>query len=131
SSPTTGTRAPPATSVTPAADSTATGRASARSRVAPRTRSTLPCAWSVPEWCAATCSRRNTGRNRSGPGRAELSRSNHDWEVWMEAKDLAQELLKLRDTELPRLRKVDRYLRGDHESVYVPAAARDEFHWIV
>jgi len=48
-----------------------------------------------------------------------------------EANDLAQELVKLREQELPRLKRVSRYLRGDHESVYVPNAARDEFRWIV
>jgi len=44
---------------------------------------------------------------------------------------LVDDLLKVRESELPELTRIDDYLRGRHDSVYVPRAARQEFRWIV
>lgn len=47
------------------------------------------------------------------------------------ARDVVGQLLALRDDEQPRLRRIDRYLAGKHDSVYVPKKAAREFEWLV
>lgn len=43
----------------------------------------------------------------------------------------ATTLLKLREQEQPRLRKISAYMRGEASSVYVPKGARQEYRWLI
>lgn len=43
---------------------------------------------------------------------------------------LAEQILRMREGEQRRLHKIDRYMRGEHESVYVPNAAKGEYEWL-
>lgn len=47
------------------------------------------------------------------------------------AREAVDELMKLRGKEQPRIRRIDKYLAGDHDSVYVPRKAAREFAWLV
>lgn len=42
-----------------------------------------------------------------------------------------QTLLALRENEQGRLNKIARYVRGEHDSVYVPRGARAEYRWLL
>jgi hypothetical protein len=42
-----------------------------------------------------------------------------------------QTLLAIRATEQGRLDHIARYLRGEHDSVYVPRGAKREYHWLL
>lgn len=48
-----------------------------------------------------------------------------------DAVDVARQLHGAHEHDELRLRRVEAYLRGDHDSVYVPRAARTEYRWIV
>ncbi|MFF3928273.1 phage portal protein [Streptomyces hirsutus] len=48
-----------------------------------------------------------------------------------EAVSTASRLLKLRETEQPRLQRIADYMAGNHSSVYVPAGARAEYRWLI
>lgn len=48
-----------------------------------------------------------------------------------DAVDTASRLLRLRDDEQPRLRKIAAYMRGQQDSVYVPRGARQEYRWLI
>lgn len=48
-----------------------------------------------------------------------------------QARDITVELLALRHAEQPRFAKVSRYLRGEHDSIYVPEKAAREYRWLV
>ena len=47
------------------------------------------------------------------------------------AVSTARRLLKIRDGEQMRLDRIQRYLCGRHDSVYVPAGARAEYRWLI
>lgn len=47
------------------------------------------------------------------------------------AVSMARRLLKLRDSEQERLNKIQRYMCGKHDSVYVPRGARAEYRWLI
>jgi hypothetical protein len=48
-----------------------------------------------------------------------------------EAVSTARRLLTLRESEQPRLDRIAAYLRGKHDSVYVPRGARAEYRWLI
>jgi hypothetical protein len=48
-----------------------------------------------------------------------------------EVVDAAKVLLKLREEEQRRLKKIARYMKGDASSVYVPRGARQEYKWLI
>ena len=48
-----------------------------------------------------------------------------------EVLDTAKTLLKLREQEQPRLRKISAYMSGEASSVYVPKGARQEYRWLL
>lgn len=48
-----------------------------------------------------------------------------------EAVSTAKRLLKMRETEQPRLQRIADYMAGKHASVYVPAGARAEYRWLI
>jgi hypothetical protein len=48
-----------------------------------------------------------------------------------EAVSTAHRLLKIRDGEQRRLERIQRYMCGNHDSVYVPAGARAEYRWLI
>lgn len=43
----------------------------------------------------------------------------------------AGRLLKLREDEQPRLKRIAKYMRNEHDSVYVPRGARAEYRWLI
>lgn len=43
----------------------------------------------------------------------------------------AKRLLKLRESEQPRLQRIADYMAGKHASVYVPSGARAEYRWLI
>lgn len=45
--------------------------------------------------------------------------------------DTSRRLLKMREQEQPRLRKISAYMRGEASSVYVPKGARHEYKWLI
>ncbi|MEV4384028.1 phage portal protein, partial [Streptosporangium sp. NPDC049644] len=45
--------------------------------------------------------------------------------------DRSRRLLKMREQEQPRLRKISAYMRGEASSVYVPRGARQEYKWLI
>ncbi|WP_433364035.1 phage portal protein [Streptosporangium sp. CA-115845] len=45
--------------------------------------------------------------------------------------DTSRRLLKMREQEQPRLRKISAYMRGEASSVYVPRGARQEYRWLI
>jgi hypothetical protein len=48
-----------------------------------------------------------------------------------EATSTARRLLKLREGEQARLERIQRYMCGRHDSVYVPSGARAEYRWLI
>jgi hypothetical protein len=48
-----------------------------------------------------------------------------------EAVSTAKRLLKMRESEQPRLQRIADYMAGKHASVYVPAGARAEYRWLI
>ena len=48
-----------------------------------------------------------------------------------EAVSTARRLLELRDGEQGRLDRIQRYMCGEHDSVYVPKGARAEYRWLI
>ncbi|MEU3613520.1 phage portal protein [Streptomyces sp. NPDC006872] len=48
-----------------------------------------------------------------------------------EAVSTARRLLKLREAEQPRLKRIADYMCGNHASVYVPKGARAEYRWLI
>jgi len=48
-----------------------------------------------------------------------------------EAVSTARHLLKLREGEQGRLNRIQRYMCGKHDSVYVPRGARAEYRWLI
>lgn len=48
-----------------------------------------------------------------------------------EAVSTARRLLELRDGEQGRLDRIQRYMCGKHDSVYVPRGARAEYRWLI
>lgn len=48
-----------------------------------------------------------------------------------EAVSTARHLLKLREGEQDRLNRIQRYMCGKHDSVYVPRGARAEYRWLI
>ncbi|WP_190173060.1 phage portal protein [Streptomyces mirabilis] len=48
-----------------------------------------------------------------------------------EAVSTARRLLKLREAEQPRLKRIADYMCGQHASVYVPRGARAEYRWLI
>jgi hypothetical protein len=48
-----------------------------------------------------------------------------------DAIDTASRLLKLREREQIRLKKISAYMRGEASSVYVPRGARQEYRWLI
>ncbi|MFD9276925.1 phage portal protein [Streptomyces mirabilis] len=48
-----------------------------------------------------------------------------------EAVSTARRLLKLRESEQPRLNRIADYMCGKHASVYVPKGARAEYRWLI
>ncbi|MER5903028.1 phage portal protein [Streptomyces mirabilis] len=48
-----------------------------------------------------------------------------------EAVSTARRLLKLRESEQPRLNRIADYMCGKHASVYVPRGARAEYRWLI
>ncbi|MEU5976380.1 phage portal protein [Streptomyces sp. NPDC047315] len=48
-----------------------------------------------------------------------------------EAVATTRHLLKLREEEQPRLNRIADYMRGRHDSVYVPRGARAEYRWLI
>lgn len=47
------------------------------------------------------------------------------------AVSTARRLLKLRESEQPRLQRIKNYMGAKHDSVYVPKGARAEYRWLV
>lgn len=47
------------------------------------------------------------------------------------AREVVAELKEVRDLEQPTLKKIKRYLKGNHDSIYVPKKARREYAWLV
>lgn len=45
--------------------------------------------------------------------------------------DVAQRVLAMREREQGRLRRISDYMRGYHDSVYVPNGARSEYKWLL
>jgi hypothetical protein len=45
--------------------------------------------------------------------------------------DRSRRLLKMREQEQPRLKKISAYMRGEASSVYVPKGARQEYRWLI
>lgn len=45
--------------------------------------------------------------------------------------DTSRRLLKMRELEQPRLKKISAYMRGEASSVYVPKGARQEYKWLI
>ena len=45
--------------------------------------------------------------------------------------DVAQRVLAMREREQCRLRRISDYMRGRHDSVYVPNGAREEYRWLL
>jgi SPP1 Gp6-like portal protein len=45
--------------------------------------------------------------------------------------DVAQRVLAMREREQFRLRRISDYMRGRHDSVYVPHGAREEYRWLL
>jgi hypothetical protein len=48
-----------------------------------------------------------------------------------EAVSTARHLLKLREGEQDRLNRIQRYMCGKHDSVYVPRGAKAEYRWLI
>ncbi|MFI1485778.1 phage portal protein [Streptomyces sp. NPDC020747] len=48
-----------------------------------------------------------------------------------DAVSTARRLLELRDGEQGRLDRIQRYMCGEHDSVYVPRGARAEYRWLI
>ncbi|MGW2223791.1 phage portal protein [Streptomyces formicae] len=48
-----------------------------------------------------------------------------------EAVSTASRLLKIREGEQTRLDRIQRYMCGQHDSVYVPSGARAEYRWLI
>ncbi|NUP15383.1 MAG: phage portal protein [Streptomyces sp.] len=48
-----------------------------------------------------------------------------------DAVSTARHLLKLREQEQGRLDRIQRYMSGKHDSVYVPKGARAEYRWLI
>ncbi|NML55392.1 phage portal protein [Streptomyces sp. R302] len=48
-----------------------------------------------------------------------------------QALKVGRQLLELREAEQPRLEKIAAYMRGEHDSVYVPNGARAEYRWLI
>lgn len=48
-----------------------------------------------------------------------------------DAVSTARHLLKLREQEQGRLDRIQRYMSGKHDSVYVPRGARAEYRWLI
>lgn len=48
-----------------------------------------------------------------------------------EAASTASRLLKIREGEQARLDRIQRYMCGRHDSVYVPSGARAEYRWLI
>lgn len=48
-----------------------------------------------------------------------------------EAVSTARRLLKLREAEQPRLKRIADYMCGKHASVYVPRGAKAEYRWLI
>jgi Phage portal protein, SPP1 Gp6-like len=44
---------------------------------------------------------------------------------------LAAQILVMREKEQWRLQRIGNYMRGHHDSVYVPRGARDEYKWLI
>jgi hypothetical protein len=44
---------------------------------------------------------------------------------------LAQKILAIRGHEQRRLKRISKYMRGRHDSVYVPRGAREEYRWLL
>lgn len=44
---------------------------------------------------------------------------------------LAAQILVMREREHERLKRIGKYMRGHHDSVYVPRGARDEYRWLM
>jgi hypothetical protein len=44
---------------------------------------------------------------------------------------LAQKILAVRGHEQGRLKRISKYMRGRHDSVYVPRGAREEYRWLL
>ncbi len=47
------------------------------------------------------------------------------------AINVARHLLKHRESEQPRLARIAAYMRGQHDSVYVPNGAKAEYRWLI
>lgn len=47
-----------------------------------------------------------------------------------QAVDVARRILTIRESEQHRLRKIARYMRGQHTSVYTPRSAQAEYRWL-
>lgn len=45
--------------------------------------------------------------------------------------DTSRRLLRMREVEQPRLKKISAYMRGEASSVYVPKGARQEYKWLI
>lgn len=48
-----------------------------------------------------------------------------------DAISTARRLMKLREAEQPRLQRIADYMRGKHDSVYVPRGAKAEYRWLM
>lgn len=44
---------------------------------------------------------------------------------------LARKILAIRGNEQRRLKRISKYMRGHHDSVYVPHGAREEYRWLL
>jgi hypothetical protein len=43
---------------------------------------------------------------------------------------LAEQIIRMRAREQVRLHRIAKYMRGEHDSVYVPEGARKEYEWL-